>query len=68
MPDKENDQLMCARKGCYGVQTFSENSRPPGWSSGTGEDHGGIHHAANEQPGWTCSNDPDHWDPPQSQE
>lgn len=61
---RESEQRPCTFRNCGGTQTFSNESRPPGWSSGTGDDEGNVHYAVNEQPGWQCDLDHEHWDAP----
>ena len=57
----ENDQKPCTSPNCPGTMTYKANAHPPGWSAGFGTDNGNIVWGANEQPGWECDKNRDHF-------
>lgn len=61
---REGDRKPCVTAGCGGMTTFSETSRPPGWHADGVAGAYGIVFPINEQPGWTCAVNPQHWSGP----
>lgn len=63
---QENDKKPCTAEGCAGTMTFSKTARPPGWGAGSASEGGQVVWGAEEQPGWDCDQDREHFEPAES--
>jgi hypothetical protein len=62
----EGETKPCSYPGCKGTLTYSAKARPPGWGAGTAGEGGQTVWGAQEQPGWECDKNRDHFKPAKS--
>jgi hypothetical protein len=59
----EGETKKCSHPGCNGTMTYSANAQGHGRGAGTAANGGHVVWEADEQPGWECDANQDHFEP-----